>query len=62
VPRSFPIAAPATPRTFDIAPDGKIVSVTQGSDQKAAIDAANGRYITVVLNWFEELKQRVRAR
>jgi serine/threonine-protein kinase len=66
VPRSFPVAAPATPRTFDITPDGKIVSVAavlpQGGEQKTAIDLANARYITVVLNWFAELKQRVPRR
>ncbi len=66
VPRSFPVAAPATPRTFDITADGKVVSVTavaaEGSDQKLASQPANGRQIMVVLNWFEELKQRASVR
>jgi hypothetical protein len=33
-----------------------------GGDQKLAIQQTNGRRIMVVLNWFEELKQRVPAR
>ncbi|HEY6826199.1 MAG TPA: protein kinase [Gemmatimonadaceae bacterium] len=66
VPRSFPVAAPATPRTFDVLPDGKIVSVTainpQGGGDKLAIQVANPRQVNVVLNWFEELKRRAPAR
>lgn len=55
-PRTFPTAAPTTPRTFDIAPNGKVIGVivpgqtpTSGTQQ---------RTIPVVLNWFEELKSR----
>jgi serine/threonine-protein kinase len=66
VPRSFPVASPATPRTFDITPDGKIVSLTaivpQGGSQQAAVRIATGVQIAVVLNWFEELKQKVPTR
>jgi len=87
VPRSFPVAAPGSPRTFDVTPDGRIVSVTtvmpQAGDQQAAsapasrtptsadtlalgqagrMRFASARQIAVVLNWFEELKQKVPAR
>jgi serine/threonine-protein kinase len=65
VPRSFPVAAPATPRTFDATPDGKIVSLTAlapaAGNTKLTGQPANVRQIAVVLNWFEELKQRVPA-
>jgi len=66
VPRSFPVAAPATPRTWDVAPDGRIISVSaiapQGSYPKFNNQLGNGRQIEVVLNWFEELKQRAPGR
>jgi serine/threonine-protein kinase len=65
VPRRFPVAAPATPRTFDITQDGRIISVIawtqQNSYPKGAI-GANARQIAVVLNWFEELNRRVQSR
>ena len=54
VPRTFPMAAPTTPRTFDIAPNGKIVSVVVPTQNTTA--GARQRSIQVVLNWFEELK------
>ena len=55
VPRGFGVAAPATPRTFDIMPDGRIVGVgTQGQSQ----GGSGPTQIHVVLNWFEELKAR----
>ncbi|HZI28946.1 MAG TPA: protein kinase [Gemmatimonadaceae bacterium] len=64
VPRAFPVAAPVTPRTFDIAPDGRVIGVIavdsanrsgQSVPSIAAIDE-----VTVVINWFEELKAKVR--
>jgi hypothetical protein len=84
VARTFPVAAPTTPRTFDITPDGKIVGVALAgslaevpgggsaasvtaagvlgrTDPTVAIRLATTRQICVVLNWFEELKARVRA-
>ena len=54
VPRTFPMAAPTTPRTFDIAPNGKIVSVVIPTQDHTA--GTRQRSIQVVLNWFEELK------
>jgi len=63
VPRSFPVAAPVTPRTFDIAADGRVVGVisrdtTFSRGQAASIPQAVTD-VTVVLNWFEELKAKV---
>jgi hypothetical protein len=64
VPRAFPVAAPVTPRTFDIAPDGRVIGVIavdsasrsgQSIPSITAIDE-----VTVVINWFEELKAKVR--
>jgi serine/threonine-protein kinase len=55
VPRTFPTAAPATPRTFDIAPNGKILGVVIPGQSPVA---GTQRSIHVVLNWFDELKSR----
>lgn len=66
VPRTFPIAAPTAPRPFDITPDGRIIGVTE----VATTASVAGRsppsgaavQINIVVNWIEELKQRVRPR
>jgi Tol biopolymer transport system component len=55
IPRRFGLAPPASPRPFDILPDGRLVAVdaaNQPGDQRSA-------QIQVVLNWFEELKAKV---
>ncbi|HYN08687.1 MAG TPA: protein kinase [Vicinamibacterales bacterium] len=57
VPRVFPTAAPTTPRTFDITPAGKIVSVIVSGQTSTA--AADRPVLHVVLNWFDELNARV---
>ena len=57
VPRLFGIAGPASPRSFDFLPDGRIIGV--GSAVPSASGAASPTEIRVVLNWFEELKARV---
>jgi len=44
-------------RDYDVLPDGRILSTVNQSDQKGS--ATNTPQIRVVLNWFEELKQRV---
>jgi Tol biopolymer transport system component len=52
----FSTAIPAAVRTFDLMPDGKhFLGVTEGGTQGPPS-------IQVVLNWFEELKQRVPTR
>jgi serine/threonine-protein kinase len=55
VPRTFPTAAPSTPRTFDMAPNGKIIGVVIPGQSSSAGTQQN---IQVVLNWFEDLKSR----
>jgi hypothetical protein len=68
VPRGFPVAAPVTPRTFDIASDGRVIGVasrdtafTRGG-QTAATSVPAVTEVTVVINWFEELKAKVPRR
>jgi serine/threonine-protein kinase len=66
VPRGFPVAPPVTPRTFDVTGDGRIISVvarrtadsTGGSAVSGTMLAPSE--VMVVLNWFEELKAKVR--
>ena len=55
VERRFGGAGPTTPRPFDITPDGRIIAPLDTSQTQA------GTQIQVVLNWFEELKQRAPA-
>jgi Tol biopolymer transport system component len=64
VPRGFPVAAPVTPRTFDIGLNDRVIGVIavdtasrsgQSVPTIAAIDE-----VTVVVNWFEELRAKVR--
>jgi serine/threonine-protein kinase len=66
VPRSFPVAPPVTPRTFDITDDGRVIGVitrdsASTSGQTATVPMAITQ-ITVVINWFEELKTKVRPK
>ena len=59
VPRVFATAPPTIPRTFDITPAGKIVSIIASGQTSAA--AQNLPLIHVVMNWFDELAARVPA-
>jgi|SRR6516165_8340197 hypothetical protein len=67
--RAFDIAPNTAPRTFDVTSDGRFVGLV-APDQAAApigqglstAGMAAPRRIEVVLNWQEELKQRVPAR
>jgi hypothetical protein len=52
-------SAPIAPRRFDMAPDGAIIGTIE-ADQRSSQPGAPR--IEVVLNWLEELKQRVQAR
>jgi serine/threonine-protein kinase len=56
VPRGFGIADPANTRPYDITPDGRILGVGSGL---TATGSLRLEQVQVVLNWFEELKQRV---
>jgi hypothetical protein len=57
VPRTFPTAAPTTPRTFDIAPNGKIVGLVVPTQNPSA--GVSQRSVQIVLSWFDELKAAV---
>ena len=46
-----------TARKYDVGPDDTIFGVMEGSDTAKGISATP--QINVVLNWFEELKERV---
>jgi hypothetical protein len=66
IPRGFAILGPtlAAARTYDIMPDGqRFVGVIDPLQVQAAARAAPApKQIQVVLNWQEELKQRVPTR
>jgi hypothetical protein len=55
VARAFPTASPTTPRTFDLSPDGGMVSAINAGGVPGRIMLP----IHVVLNWFSELNARV---
>ena len=44
------------PRAWDILPDGRFIGITAGAEERTRSSLPEMR---VVLNWFEELKQRV---
>lgn len=61
VPTTWTEFGPSTPRTYDITPDGgKYVGIVEPGDSSSAGVPAAPR-IHVVVNWFEELQQRVPA-
>ena len=56
--RGFGVADPAMPRTFDVAPDGRMIGViTSGQGQSLSSGIF---HLNLVLNWFEDVKARVR--
>jgi serine/threonine-protein kinase len=57
VPRGFGISDPASPRPFDIMPDGRIIGVAAAGLSQAG--SSRPPEMHAVLNWFEELKARV---
>jgi hypothetical protein len=48
---------PVIPRQYDVLPDGRLLGRITGNQSAAGAPIAE--QIHVVLNWFEELKQRV---
>jgi hypothetical protein len=58
VPRRFAVAFPGDPRPYDMLPDGRFVTV---GDAREPSEQAPLQ-IQVVLNWLEELRQRVPTR
>ena len=62
-PRSgFTTGVPASVRTYDILPDGKHFLGVVPAGQTQAGSAAGPQQIQVVLNWFEDVKQRAPGR
>ena len=59
VPRPFQTGPPTIRRQYDMTPSGRILALMQPG--QAAGPSASPK-IHVVLNWFEELKQRVPVR
>ena len=59
VPKGALVGAPAGPQRYDILPDGRIIGVVNAESSET--NASPIAQIQVVLNWFEELKQRVPA-
>ena len=55
--RAFPVAAPTSPRTFDVAQDGRILSGTVGTRNTDRDDQ-----LRIVLNWFDEVRAKVAAK
>jgi serine/threonine-protein kinase len=55
--RRFGLAPPASPRPYDVTPDGRLVAVDvaiEGRDHRPS-------QINVVMNWLEELKAKVKS-
>jgi serine/threonine-protein kinase len=57
VHRAFPLAAPTTPRTFDVAKDGRILSAVVVDESGKAVDFGDSFH--VVLNWLEDVRGRM---
>jgi serine/threonine-protein kinase len=57
IPRGFGIADPASPRQFDMAPDGRIIGIGGAGTSQSGSGPPDE--IHFVLNWFEELRTRV---
>jgi serine/threonine-protein kinase len=60
IPRGEFLGAGAGPRRFDTLPDGRLIGVVPAGLSQTV--APTTQQIHVVLNWFEDLKQRVSAR
>jgi len=58
VSRAFILGPPAARRAYDVAPDGRFLgTVATGTTDVSGMNLSQAMY--VVVNWFEELKQRV---
>jgi eukaryotic-like serine/threonine-protein kinase len=57
-PRSFATGPPQTRRQFDLMPDGRFIGLAVPGQAETSTGPAAPE-VRIVLNWFEELKQRV---
>jgi Tol biopolymer transport system component len=55
IPRRFGLAPPASPRPYDILADGRLIGV----DAAGVVSDQGPLDIAVVLNWFQELRQKL---
>ncbi|MGP8247091.1 MAG: hypothetical protein ACLQVN_21555 [Bryobacteraceae bacterium] len=60
VPKGGLLANRTGPRGYDILPEGRLIGVVQPGPNQAEASATS--QIQVVLNWFEDVKQRVPVR
>jgi Tol biopolymer transport system component len=60
LPRKGIENGPASVRNYDVLPDGRLIAVVAAIDTPS--DLSGAQQIHVVLNWFDELKQRVPVR
>jgi serine/threonine-protein kinase len=60
LPRGFLVSGTGTPRSYDLLPDGRFIGVIDPALTPQAVTGASSQVL--VLNWFEELRARVRAR
>ena len=64
-PVTLPIEStthPSQQRNYDVMPDGKRLLVVLPAELKTGAARESPAQINVVLNWFEELRTRVRAK
>ena len=59
LPRPFQTGPPQVRRPFDMMPNGKFVALASPGQTSMTAGTLSQLEIHVVLNWFEELKQRV---
>jgi hypothetical protein len=60
LPRAFGVADPAFPRPYDVLPDGRFIGLSVA--MQSTTGSVEPGQLRVVLNWFEELKERARAK
>ena len=59
-PQPIPILNPGTSRNVDIMPDGeRFIAVVPVADEETEREQSPAGQINIILNWFEELKERV---
>jgi len=51
--------APATPRQYDVMPDGRLLGKLPADQSTSGTSIASQAQMQVILNWFSELQQRV---
>jgi serine/threonine-protein kinase len=60
VPRQFGLGPPSAPRAYDVTPDGKFVGLGASGRTDGGTGGSLLSQIQVVVNWFEEVRARVK--